>query len=60
MYDGLLECLQVTYTDAIAMAMPMAMTSRELTPLSMPLSPDEAHTMIGDCTKIIVSNTDND
>jgi len=45
---------------AMAMAMTMAMTSSEWKPPSMPPSPDEAHTMIGDFTEIIVSNSDND
>jgi hypothetical protein len=45
---------------AIAVAKAMAMTSSELKPPSMPLSPDKAHTMFGHFTEIIVSNSDND
>ena len=45
---------------AMAMAMAMAMMSSERKPPSMPPSQDEAHTMIGDHTKITVSNSDND
>jgi hypothetical protein len=44
---------------AIAMAMAMVMMSSERKPLSMPLSQDEAHTIIGDFTEITVSNSDN-
>jgi len=44
----------------MAMAMKMAMTSSERKPPSMPPSPGKAHTMIGDFTEIIVSNSDND
>jgi len=54
------EYLQVTYTDALAMAMTMAMTSSKLKPPSMPPSQDEAPTMIGDFTEIIGFNSDND
>jgi hypothetical protein len=43
-----------------AMAMLMAVMSRARNPPSMPLSHDEAHTMIGDITKITVSYLDND
>jgi len=57
-YDRLLECLQVTYPDAMAMA--MVMMSTEHKPPSMPPSQDEAHTMIVDFTEITVSNSDND
>jgi len=56
-YDRLQGCLQVRYTDAMAMA--MAMMSTERKPPSMPPSRDEAHTMIGDFTEITVSNSDN-
>jgi len=59
-YDHLLGCLQVRYTNAMAMAMAMMIISSELKPPSMPPSQDEAHTMIGDFTKITVSNYDND
>jgi hypothetical protein len=45
---------------AMLMAMAMAMMSSEWKPPSMPPSPDEAHTMIGDFTEITVSNSDND
>ena len=44
----------------MAMAVPMAMMSSERKPPPMPPSQDEAHTMIGDFTKITVSNSDND
>jgi len=40
--------------------MAMMMVSTERKPPSMPPSPDEAHTMIGDFTEITVSNSDND
>jgi hypothetical protein len=39
--------------------MAMAMMSSERKPLSTPPSQDEAHTTIGDFTKITVSNSDN-
>ena len=62
-YDRLLGCLQVRYTDAMAMAramaMAMIMNNKRKAP-SMPPSQDEAHTMIGDLTKITVSKSDND
>ena len=41
------------------MAMAMMMSS-ERKPPSLPPSQDDTHTMIGDFTKIIVSNSDND
>jgi hypothetical protein len=43
------------------MQLPMAMTMscEQKLPL-MPMTQDEAHTMIGDLTKITVSNSDND
>ena len=47
----------------ITMQWPMAMAmtnSSERKPPSMPPSQDEAHTMIGDFTKITVSNSDSD
>jgi len=48
---------------AMAMAMAMAtamMNSSERKPPSMQPNQNEAHTMIGDFTKITVSNSDND
>jgi hypothetical protein len=45
---------------AMAMVMAMAMLSCERKPPSTAPSQDEAHTMIGDFTKITASNTDND
>jgi hypothetical protein len=45
---------------AMVMAKAMVMMSSEQKPPSMPPSQDEAHTMIGDFTEIIVSNFDND
>jgi len=42
------------------MVMAMMMMSSERKPPPMPPSQDEAHTMIGDFTKITVSNSDND
>jgi hypothetical protein len=59
-YDHLLGCLQVRYTDAMAMAMAMMIICSERKPPSMPPSQDEAHTTIGDFTEITVSNSDND
>jgi hypothetical protein len=43
----------------MAMAMAMIMSHKRKPP-SIPPSPDEAHTMIGDFTEITVSNSDND
>jgi hypothetical protein len=45
---------------AMAMAMAMAMMSCERKSLSMPLSQDETHTVIGDITDITRSNSEND
>jgi hypothetical protein len=59
-YDRLLECLQVRYTNAMAMAMTMAMISSERKPPSMLLSQDETHAMIGDFTEMTMSNYDDD
>jgi len=58
-YDRLQECLQVRYTDAMAMAMAMMMSSERKPPSMLP-SQHEAHTMIGDFTEITVSNSDDD
>jgi hypothetical protein len=44
----------------MAMAMAMVMMSSERKPPSLPPSQDETHTMIGDFTKITVSNSDDD
>jgi len=55
-YDRLLGCLQVRYTDAMAMAM---MRSERKSP-SMPPSQDKAHTMIADFNEITVSNSDDE
>jgi hypothetical protein len=43
----------------MAMAMAMVMMSSKRKPPSIPPSQDEAHTMIGDFTEIIVSNSDD-
>jgi len=45
---------------AMAMAIAMAMMSSELMPLSMPPRQDDAHSMIGDFTKISESNSENE
>jgi len=54
--------MQLPMAMAMAMVMEMAMRMmiRERKPPSMPPSQDEAHSMIGDFTKITVSNSDND
>ena len=44
----------------MAMAMAMVMISSEQKPPSMPPSQDETPTIIGDFTKITVSNSDDD
>jgi len=45
---------------AMAMAMAMVMMGSERKPSSMPPSQDQAHTMIGECTKLAVSDSEND